>query len=324
MKEYGGYMSFENFNGEEYHKNALRFDSVRSCLSFIINKRKYKKIFIPYYLCKSISHLLDYNNIKYDYFYITNEFLPILNHHTTSDECVFLVNYFGQISNKLILKLQELYGNIFVDNTQSFFQIPVDGIDTAYCCRKYFGIADGAYLYTAIDSMDVQYPYEVSHNKVNHLIGRYEQGAEAFLNYYKELESIPRGNQIKHMSLFTSNVLRGLDYDCIINIRKRNFIKLHDNLKYINTLQVKLNKNDGLYLYPLLINNGEKLKMHLIKKKIYIPTLWPDLHRDIKPFHIEYKYASDLVLLPIDHRYNENDMDNICDAVHHILTEIGK
>lgn len=39
---------------------------------------------------------------------------------------------------------------IILDNTQSFFQKPISGIDTIYSCRKYFGVPDGAYLSTNI------------------------------------------------------------------------------------------------------------------------------------------------------------------------------
>lgn len=45
------------------------------------------------------------------------------------DECVYIVNYFGQVSNETALNLKHKYKNIIFDNTQSFFQDALDGIE---------------------------------------------------------------------------------------------------------------------------------------------------------------------------------------------------
>ena len=55
MKEIGGYFELENLISNEYHKNLLALNSGRNALSYILKSKKIEKIYIPYYLCDSIS-----------------------------------------------------------------------------------------------------------------------------------------------------------------------------------------------------------------------------------------------------------------------------
>ena len=41
--------------------------------------------------------------------------------------------------------------NVIIDNVQAYFQRPIEGFDTLYSCRKYFGVPDGAVLYTDLE-----------------------------------------------------------------------------------------------------------------------------------------------------------------------------
>lgn len=35
-----------------------------------------------------------------------------------------------------------------IDNAQVYFDVPLEGVDTLYTCRKFLGVSDGAFLYT--------------------------------------------------------------------------------------------------------------------------------------------------------------------------------
>ena len=65
-----------------------------------------------------------------------------------NDEYLYVVNYYGQLTKRKVLELKHRFAQIILDNTQAFFQKPLDGIDTIYSCRKFFGVPDGAYLST--------------------------------------------------------------------------------------------------------------------------------------------------------------------------------
>ena len=51
------------------------------------------------------------------------------------------------------------------------------------------------------------------------------------------------------------------------------------------------------------------------EKKIYIPTLWPSVFDFSKANDAEYFMAENILPLPIDQRYEEEDMDFIIAAL---------
>lgn len=58
------------------------------------------------------------------------------------------MDYYGQFDDNAIQTWKEKYGNLIADYAQSYFQMSIPTVDTLYTCRKYFGMADGAFLYT--------------------------------------------------------------------------------------------------------------------------------------------------------------------------------
>ena len=51
MEPIGGYFSLELPHYGEYHKDAIRLNTGRNCLEYILRVRNYKKVYIPYYTC---------------------------------------------------------------------------------------------------------------------------------------------------------------------------------------------------------------------------------------------------------------------------------
>jgi hypothetical protein len=307
MREIGGYLEFERFYGHEYHEALFQFDSVRSCLIFIIQQRKYKKIYIPFYLCGCIKELLNDYRIEYDLYNINSDFFPLFNKKLNKDECLLIVNYFGQFTNNEIIHFKKKFNNIFIDNTQSFFQLPVQNVDTAYSCRKYFGVPDGAYLYSKLPKKEYnKLEFNISHNKMLYTMGRYESTAGDFFSLFKENELIKRGQPVKKMPLLVQNILKGINYSKIKKSRTENFDYIKNNISLNNELKIK--NRAGLFFYPLLIKNGENIKKRLIKKYIFVPTFWENVLKDVSKNTIEYYFTKNIVLLPIDQRYTTDDM----------------
>ena len=48
MKEFGGYIEFEYFHGNEYHDKAIKLNCGRNCLAYLIEAYDIKKIYLPY------------------------------------------------------------------------------------------------------------------------------------------------------------------------------------------------------------------------------------------------------------------------------------
>ena len=115
------------------------------------------------------------------------------------------------------------------------------------------------------------------------------------------------------MSQITHYLLCGIDYTDEARIRVDNFKHLHYCLKNKNLLKVEV--PEGPYMYPFLVENGAMLRKRLLKEKIYIPLLWPNVMQDLNPTDIEYKLADNILPLPCDQRYTSKDMDYIVEKI---------
>lgn len=318
MKEYGGYLEWEEREGSDYYPDYLRFDAIRSALNYIVRKRGYRKVWIPYYLCGCIRETLAAMEVPYECCHIKEDFCPDISQELPENDCVFVVNYFGQLSNQMLMELSRKFPNIFVDNTHAFFQEPVPGLDTGYTCRKYFGVPDGAYLSTdvAADDFD-ELPYDISFHRMQYIMGRYETDSNSHYQDFVKNDLMFRGVPAKKMSRLVKSILSGLDYQSIIQQRKNNFSCLHDALKNKNQLTVR--NEAGLFLYPFLCADGAEVKKKLIEKKIYVPTFWPEALESCPENSWEYQLTKKLVLLPMDQRYSRQDMEYILDVMSAII-----
>lgn len=79
------------------------------------------------------------------------------------------------------------------------------------------------------------------------------------------------------MSKLTYNLLHGIHYQYISNRRTSNFGYLHNNLKHINMLSLKI--PEGAFMYPLYIDNGYSIRKKLQELKIYIYLVMAFCHK---------------------------------------------
>ena len=254
-------------------------------------------------------------DIKYSFYHIDKNWLPV-NVELQPDEYIYIVNYYGQLDEDAILALKKKYGNIIVDNTQAYFNKPIEGVDTLYSCRKYFGVPDGGVLFTDAH-FDCDMEQEVSHNRMNFLLGRYEKTASEFYPEYVANNDYFDTQPMKRMSKLTKNLLHGIDYEFVKQRRTENFKYLHGRLGKIN--QLKLTIPSGAFAYPLMLENAGEIRKQLIKQKIYIPVLWPNVLDECAVASWEYKLASDVLPLPVDQRYDLDDMEYIAETMSALL-----
>lgn len=319
MREIGGYLELENYNLPMLHEGAIALNSARNCLALLIKKKQIKQIYVPKFLCKSVSDACQKENAEVVYYSIGIDFLP-RELQVPQGSWVYIVNYYGQLSNRLLLQLKKEYKNIIVDNVQAFFQKPVTGIDTIYTCRKFFGVSDGAYLYSDI-SMDEALEYDESFTRINYLLGRYEKSASDFYPEYIKQESLMASMPVRRMSKLTNNLLHGIDYQFVEDRRTQNFKYLHKRLEKINRLDIKLAK--GAYMYPLYIKNGDKVRGKMHRERIYIATLWPDTFQICREDELEYDMAKNILPVPVDQRYTVSDMEYIAGKLKEASEELS-
>jgi len=316
VREIGGYLGFEQLIKNEYYKELVALNTARNALLYLIKAKKIKKIYVPCYICDSVTDMLMRYDHEFEYYHINDKFEPLFEKELQDDEYLYLVNFYGQVTNEKINSLKQIYGKIILDNVQSYFQKPIQGIDTIYSCRKYFGVPDGAYLST--DSLfSEKLEIDLSKERMSHLLGRFEGTASDYYSDFqdndKSLENLP----LMQMSKLTKNILGAIDYEEVRRTRDANYAYLESELKRINSLQ--LISQSGAFAYPFYNANGIEIRKKLSALNIYIPTLWPNVLEENLKDSIEYDYAANILPLPCDQRYSVEDMKTIIKSILAIL-----
>ena len=316
MKEIGGYIELDTYRLPLLHGEAKALNCGRNCLAYLFRSRGIKKIRLPYFICGSVCEVCDREHVQKSFYHIGPDFRPIGNLCLENDEWLYLVNFYGQIGNDDLEEYVRQYSRVIVDQAQAYFEKPAEGADTIYTCRKWFGVADGAFLYT--DSViDNPLPQDESYDRMHFLLGRFERNASDFYKEYSDNNRMFADEPIKRMSKLTRNLLSGIDYPAVAKNREDNFNYLHERLGDINQLNLK----ETLFMYPLMIENGSALRKKLQQNKIYIPTLWPDVFDLAEPDDLEYKMAENILPLPIDQRYDITDMQYMISVIIGLLEE---
>ena len=305
MKEMGGYFGLEQLISNEYYKDLIPLNTGRNALLYLLKARNIKKLYIPCYLCNSVSDMCIRSGYKFEYYNIDAEFMPIFNKTLADDEYLYIVNYYGQLTNEKIFSLKYQFVQIILDNTQAFFQKPIEGIDTIYACRKFFGVPDGAYLSTN-KRLSEELEIDISRERMTHILGRYEGMASDYYSHFQNNDASFKSEPLKYMSKLTHNILGAIDYDRVRRIRNENYAYLESKLGGQNKL--KLIAPDAAFAYPFYMKNGIEIRKLLAQKKIYIPTLWPNVLNDMPKDSVEHDYVANILPLPCDQRYSIDDM----------------
>ena len=319
IKEYGGFLPIElilSSNSKDcyYNKyNLLLFNTVKAAIPLIKDDLKSEDIFIPYYLCPNVIAEIKKNFKNTQFYNINNNLLPVLDN--LDGKIIYLVNYFG-IMDKLLRKYVSVHKNtvFIIDNAHSFYFKPIirQNVYNLYSCKKFFGVPDGGYL---IASKKIENPYKESYSNSisNYLIKSFEEGTNSCYSEKKEIDEFINKNY-SGISIFSKKLLSLIDYKKIKIIRKRNFKIYNNAFKNIN--KIKCENGSIPYLYPL--NVGKNIKQELINNKIYVPTLW-NMESEKSNIEFELNLKDYTIFLPLDQRYDKNDILYIINKVKSIL-----
>lgn len=317
-KEIGGYLELERNYGNLYHEKAIALNSGSNCFKYIINARKIKKIYLPLYSCDCLTEVCKKEGVIVQRYQLNKNFTP-KDVKLKSDEWIYIINYFGMFNSEKIKQLILKYKRVILDQVQNYFDKNNYSVDSIYSCRKYFGVPDGGFLYTDC-ILDKDLSKDKSLNRTKHIIGRLENNGHNFYKFYQLNEKRISNLKLRKMSIFTENELRGIDYKRIIRIRNINYDYLEEKLNKYNKL--KLKRPNGPFMYPLYIEDGEKIRKQLIKEKIYIPTFWQN--KNVKLPTFEENLVKNILPLPIDQRYNIKEMKHISETILKTINKISK
>ena len=311
MREIGGYMELEHFLGRVYYPEAVALNNARSALLYILKARNIRKVYLPYYLCGDVMALCERENICYEMYHIDANFQLIFDRIPEQDEALYVVNYYGFMDANQEAEILHRYERVIFDHVQAFFQRPIPGGDTVYSCRKFFGVPDGGYAVTDA-RLDQPLESDRSNDRFRHLLGRFEgPSASDYYKDFKRSEQTFEDSDVLEMSPLTQNLMQGIDYDNVRRRREENFQILFAGLAAQNSLHVGV--PIGPYSYPFYCKDGPSMRQKLAQKKIFVPTLWPNVLDQGNA--LERDFTANILPLPCDQRYNKKDMMRVVDEV---------
>lgn len=314
-QEIGGYLELEVFHGKEYYPDLVKVNLGRTALCWLLESRKIETLYLPFFLCDSVIDACRRQGTHVNFYSLNEDLTPVLPPDLSlhPGEYLYLVNYYGQLTDEKILYYKKYYKNIIVDHTHAFFQHPLPGVDTLYSCRKFFGLSDGAYLSTDA-TLTAGKEQDVSAERMGHILGRFEKDAGTY--YQKMLDNAATYHhmEILTMSRLTQNLLKAIDYEQIRQKRNENYRFLKELLPSDSPFTRVT--PDGPFAYPYYHKNGIALRKALAKEKVFVPTNWSNVIRDCAPESYEYQWAADILPLPCDQRYGNEEMQRIADVIH--------
>lgn len=312
------------------HENGILLNLGRNAFKYILRAipDRVNKLYMPYYTCPVMWHGLTLieqssiiNNssiIKGLYFYRIDENFEIAEDIKLGEHDYIVVNNYFGIKDQYIEQLSKKYGNhLIVDNAQAFFAPVIPDTYAFYSPRKFFGVPDGGVAYVANDANPVRCKeQDDSSERLKHLELRKEQGAEAGFATYQSNEAKLDKLPMKLMSDYTHEVLRGIDYAEAIEKRRTNYKILHDALGDMNALALpSTNSFECPMVYPFIPKKCDiDLRKMLQEQRIYIATYWPNLAK-LNYDTLEECLAKKIIALPIDQRYNKEDMKRIIESI---------
>ena len=307
FNEIGGYLGLELGQSFDNISNGIALNCARNCLRYVIRAFNIKEIYLPYYTCPVVWQSVQKENIKIKFYHIDKIFMP--NNDIPTEAYILYTNYFGICANN-VKTLSKRYKNLIIDNSQAFY-MPKYGIASFNSIRKFFGVSDGALLFTD-KILSENFEQDTSFDRCSHLLKRLDVDAKFGYQDFQINDDIFSNESIKKISNLTKAIFNSIDIEKAKQKRLNNFEFLHSVLKQTNELRIALDSEDVPLVYPYMVKDkGELLRQTLIKKKIYVASYWNPMPEEYQE-GIFQKY---IIPLPIDQRYGKEDMEKILNVI---------
>jgi hypothetical protein len=316
LKPIGGFFELElPAKGTLYHDSALALANGRVCLKVLLERVKPAKVYLPFYCCDSVVLPMRQKGIAYEFYAINAAFDPVGIPLLADNELFLYINYFG-LKSRTARKLAQLLGEqLILDNSQAFFEESYGATWSFNSVRKFFGVPDGAFLYSPQyleDKFAPNAPFFIDHLWLR-LRGKQE---EAF-RYYQQSEAM-QTLETNGMSQISKQILYSVDFSAVARARKKHYRQLDRALRHLNKMPhalIEPSPSVVPYCYPFLLSQPIS-KAQFYENGIFLMTLWEDvLNRHTEGYHFEKMLSHNLLPLPIDHRLDQQDLQRIIDAV---------
>lgn len=312
------------------NREFARFYNVRTGLFLWLWKNAVKRLWLPGFLPLSFEK----GRLSFPFpasFYSIKRNLDINDdflEDVKAGEAVYTIEYLGKPLNPALVKKLSARKDIYWihDKSQSVsceHDVTADLI--LYNPHKVFGVPDGGIIF----GKDVQEleKYCIDERKItdkfNMLLTKYELPYCNEQAAYKKFENEHMMVQ-SPMSRTTEAMLKRIPYRDTVKQKIANWQILYEKLKAYSLWKIEKPKF-APYAFPLLVPDWfqTEIFIKLLKDNNVLAEQmwWRMIYRKKFLMPVEEKLAGNLVLLPCDQRYCEEDMEYIADLAVRILTD---
>lgn len=280
-------------------------------------------ILLPEYICESVINCFPRNQIRF--YKITENFEAdvesIKSTITTNTKAILLMHYFGVLQPLEILEqiknlAKENRLTIIEDITHSLFtSTHTIGDCVVGSLRKWMPIPHGGILLSpkeidpAISNCGDNYKSYGMILKDLFLKGGYDFNRE-YRKIFSDCEAaLDRQENVYSMSDFAKYILNCVDVDFLVQRRKKNYKFLKELLLEMGIKPaIEADADDCPLAMPIRVPQRDKFRNYLIDKKVYCAVHWPFDGIDEQDRPVAKKNSQELISLPIDQRYSEEDI----------------
>ena len=225
---------------------------------------------------------------------------------------------------------------IFEDNTQSLFSTGILAGDYAFSStRKWWAVPDGGVIYAnrPLDDvlwsslrqdsrqLDKLYPQALKSmilkSYVDYPVSRV---ADLFAMVEEELETYTENGEAFLLSDFSRFIYECNTYKDLIQIRKRNERRLRSRIDNpcIRFAFDGFREEECPFQLPMYCETRDELWKYLVDRfNIYPSVLWrTHLYPEVNRIGCSAQMGEQIFSLPVDQRYDEEDMDFLAEAVN--------
>lgn len=297
-------------------RNAWKFVNARSALAHLIQVVDAQRLLLPALICPELA-LAAREDVSVGYYPLNAELSPnvdALLGVLQPGDCVVAVDYFGrQPEPDFRALVRDRTDVVWVeDRAQALLPALEPWAEwVLYSPRKLFGVPDGGILVRTFDDVTpADYTEENAEDRSLPRVLRRDDALErdnaVWYAAYQKVEAEMLVS-CEPMSAKTFDILGGIDTELVIRRRKRNFDTLAKHLVKFALLRERAD-DFAPFGFPVRVRHRDRVLKTLSDKRIFAPRFWPHLPSDPTVFPAEHELSQELLLLPCDQRYDEDDM----------------
>lgn len=327
---------FLSFIGKKSSDNIVLLKSGRNAIKALCEVlRSRKTVLLPAFTCSTVIEPFCDSKFEILYYDINEDFTidtDSLNYLIANEkpDLILVHSYWGFNTcgdADLILQQFRNSGGVLVEDlTQSLFSENVRlGADYyVSSLQKFFAIPNGGFIMSKnqlnIEKEDDKSGIDVIASKTFMLkkdYMAYKNDAKAqFKEGYKKINAIMEDNSaIYGISQMSEHILNKLDIGYIKEQRVKNYNYLHDyvneNCKKLRVAMPKAGQGTVPLYFPVFPKNRSAFQAYMSERDVYCPIIWPKSEMIKGSFPTADKMYNNLICIPIDQRYTEEDMKHI-------------